>query len=74
MIENLHHAKISHEKDTYMFTVQSDLGSEVTYTIFSDNENLDFIITSTISVPENAERSYSQIVQRIEYSIVFVSE
>lgn len=57
------------DQDAYSFSIQSELGAEVIYTIFKKGEDTIFITSSTVSVPNGAPRNYSEMIEQMQASL-----
>lgn len=53
----------------YIFSVRSELGGEVTYSIFEGKDDTIFITNSIISTPKGLNRSYTEMIKRMQISL-----
>lgn len=56
-------------REAFTFSLRSQLGSELSYSIFEGEENLVYVTTSSISIPEDKRRNYLEMIDKIKRSL-----
>lgn len=56
-------------REAYRFSLRSELGGEVAYTVIKGEEKLVFITTSAISTPKGTDRGYGNMIDKMKESL-----
>lgn len=56
-------------RDALTFSLRSELGGEVIYSIFEGGENLVYVTTSVISIPNGDRRDYREMIDSMKRSL-----